>query len=353
MTATAIGNRLRCIAAAALCLAGLALLAPPAAGDAGAAPQACADGARELRHGFYAFFPPVSYSADEDPESPGFDTHRGYEADLVTAIEAMRNTGLSFARSGIAPWDDIWLRPAGPEYDVISGGITILDSRTRDAGGAQAVAFTTGYIAFRQSLLVRAADADRLADYGRLTDRVTVGVLANTTGEARLLELTGLTGQDGVLAAGVRVETPAGTVVADGSADYYINAAGESPLLAKRLRLHPPSAGAPQVVYLGDDLGEGELIPSLLDGRIDAIARGEIGNRDAAHDSGGGLVVAALDDRVEWGGMALDAGDSELIACLDERIDWLTDGRKIGYAQWRADPAVFMRRAEAWNDRSG
>ena len=67
------------------------------------------------------FFAPVSYSADEDPSSPGFDTHLGYESDLLTALEAMRNTGLSFSRSGIAPWDDIWLRPDGPEYDLVSG----------------------------------------------------------------------------------------------------------------------------------------------------------------------------------------------------------------------------------------
>ena len=346
-------DRLRFTAAAALCLAALCLafLPWPAAGDANGSPQACTDGARELRLGFYAFFAPVSYSADRDPASPGFGTHLGFEADLLTALEAMRNTGLSFSRRGIAPWDDIWLRPAGPEYDVVSGGITILDSRTRDADGRQVIAFSTGYIAFRQSLLVRAEDADRLADYDRLTDDVTVGVLANTTGEARLLQLTGLTGEDGALAAGVRVETPAGTVAADGSAEYFITSAGESPLLAKRLRLHPPSADAPRIVYLGDDLGERELIAALRDGRIDAIARGEIGNSDAAHDSGGDLVVAALDDRVEWGGMALPAGDAELIACLDERIDWLTDRRKIGYTQWRADSAVFMRRAAAWNAR--
>ena len=49
--------------------------------------------------------------------------------------------------------------------------------------------------------------------------------------------------------------------------------------------------------------------------------------------------------------MVLSADDTELIACLNERIDWLTDHRSIGYAQWRADPAVFMSRAEAWNAR--
>ena len=184
-------------------------------------------------------------------------------------------------------------------------------------------------------------------------------MLANTTGEARLLQLTGLADARGVLAAGVRVETPGGTVTADGSAGYFITAAGESPSLAKRLSLQPPDAAAPRVLYLGGGLGEAEpigeaaLIAALRAGRVDAIARGEIGNSDAAHASGGELAVAARDRRVEWGGMALAAHDAELTACLNERIDWLTDGRRIGYPEWRADPAVFLRRAEAWNARHG
>lgn len=333
--------------------AGAALAACIATGVAAAAPLTCGDGPRELQAGFYAYFAPVSYGVDEDPAAPGFDTHLGYESDLLTAIEAMAATGLSFTRRGIAPWDDIWLRPAGPDYDLVSGGITILESRTRDAAGNRVTTFSTGYVAFRQSLLVRAADAARFAAYSALTDDVTVGVLANTTGEARLLQLTGLADAAGVLADGVRVETPGGTVTADGSAGYFITAAGESPRLAKRLSLQPPDAAAPRVLYLGDDLGEAELIAALRAGRVDAIARGEIGNSDAAHASGGELAVAARDRRVEWGGMALAAHDAKLVACLNERIDWLTDGRRIGYPEWRADPAVFLRRAEAWNARHG
>ena len=74
----------------------------------------------------------------------------------------------------------------------------------------------------------------------------------------------------------------------------------------------------------------------------------EIGNRDAAHESGGAFVVTALDSRVEHGGFTLAAGDAALAACLSDRIDWLTDERRIGYAAWRADPSVFLRRAERW-----
>ena len=97
-----------------------------------------------------------------------------------------------FSRRGIEPWDGIWLLPADPAYDMVGGGITILESRTRDATGKTKIVFTSGHIAFRQSLLVRAADAGRLAGYNDLTSGVRVGVLAGTTGEARLLRLTRL-----------------------------------------------------------------------------------------------------------------------------------------------------------------
>ena len=327
-------------------LTGVAIPAS-AAGDNDAA---CADDV--LNVGFYAFFAPVSYSADEDPESEGFGTHLGYEADLLTALEAMEDAGLSFVRRAIAVWDDIWLKAADPEYDIVGGGITILDSRTRDSTGEEVVTFTSGHIAFRQSLLVRSEDVDRIDSYDKLTSDLRVGALANTTGEHRLLELTGLVDADGVLAANVRIDTPQGRVVADGSADYVITAAGDSPLVAGRQRLHPPSGTMPQVIYLGSESGEVELLDALAAGEIDAIARGEIGNRDAGSASGGDFLVSVLDETVEHGGFTLAAND-DLAACLDEKINWLTDNRTIGYAEWLEDPAVFMQRAALWNSREG
>ena len=309
--------------------------------------QACTDGTRALNVGFYAFFAPVSYSSDPDPSSAGFNHHRGYEADLLTALEAMRGAGLSFSRRGIPRWDDIWLQAAGPHYDLVGGGITILDERTLDADGNRVVGFSSGHVTFRQSLLVREADARRLADYGDLTAHVHVGVLAGTTGEFRLLELTGIVNASGVLAAGTRIEAPGGVVVADGTPAFAIAPGGTSPMLAGRRRLLPPGMDQPQVIYLGDDAGESALLDALRGGRIDAIARGEIGNRDAAAD--GDLVVSILDTRSELGGFALPAGDSALIACIDKKLDWLTDDRRIGYAEWREDPSVFMRRADQWS----
>ena len=91
----------------------------------GTTSDACTDGTRVLNVGFYAYFEPLSYSADPDPNADGFNTHQGYEADLLTALEAMEGTGLSFSRTGISKWPGIWLKAAEPAYDMVGGGITI------------------------------------------------------------------------------------------------------------------------------------------------------------------------------------------------------------------------------------
>lgn len=126
---------------------------------------------------------------------------------MLSGLEAMDGAGLAFSRRGIPVWSDIWLRSADPEYDIIGGGITILDSRTRESLGQRC---------------------------GDLTSSVRVGALAGTTGEARLLEMAGLVDTSGILAAGTRVETLRGTVVADGTADLVITAAGSSANLEGR-----------------------------------------------------------------------------------------------------------------------
>ncbi len=305
-------------------------------------PFACTEGKYPLRFGFYAHFAPVSHSASRMPDSASFNVHRGYEADLLSALEAIKGAKLSFSRRAIAAWDNIWLLPAGSEFDIVGGGITILESRTRSVDGNTAIVFTAGHIAFRQSLLVRAEDAARLARHQNLSGTDRVGALAGTTGEARLLELIGIADSTGVLAAGTRVVTPQRTIVADGGADYVINAAGASRSLAGRRQIWPESANLPTVVIFAD---ESEMVNRLTVGRIDAIARGEAGNRTAARDHGSAFAVTALDTRAETGGFALAATNAGLAACLDRHIDWLTDGGRIGLKEWLNDSSVFMTRA--------
>ena len=311
----------------------------------------CATNKAVLNVGFYNNFRPVSYGADLDPNSASFNVHGGYEADLLSALEALEGANLSFVRRAIDYWEDgpipIWQLAATPEYDIVGGGITILDSRTRNEREETIVAFTSPHVAFRQSVLVRAEDAERLADYANLTRDVRVGVLAGTTGEARLLQITGLADANGVLAAGSRVETPDGTVEADGSDNFRITSATSTPSLGGRSRLIPPANTMPTVVYLG---GETELLQALRDGTIDGVARGVLGNRAAAQEEEGRFVVTAVDaTKTEYGGFTVDARDTALLACLNDAISWLTNGRRIGFVEWVADRQVFMQRAELWS----
>ena len=304
-----------------------------------------------LEVGFYADFVPLSHS--EDPHAPtnsrAYNTHLGYEADLLTALEALDDAGLSFSRRGIPTLEfgGIWLLAATPEYDIIGGGITIRDDRTRDAGGRSVIAFTAGHVAFRQSLLVRNEDVARISTHADLTQDDSVSVHPGTTGELRLLELTGIIDARGVLVAGARIQTPTGVVMADGSGRYMIGAGatGTSPELADRSRIIPP-APLPQVIYHAE---ESEQLRALRDREVTAVARGEIGNTNASVKSGGAFVVTALDPKVERGGFALDVQEPALLTCLNTHIGRLTDAGRIGYAEWAANPDVFLDRAATLN----
>lgn len=320
----------------------------PAPAPAVPVPVRCAEEGRVLEFGFFAFYEPISYSGSADFMAEAFHEHLGYEADLLDALEAMDGVGLSFRRRGIGIWPGIWLLPATPDFDLVGGGITILEERTRDASGTPAVAFTSGHIVFRHSLLVRADDADRLAEYSGLTSDVRVGVSVETTGESRFLRIVGLIDDDGVLLSGTQVTTPGGIVTADGTDTYRIAASGSSENLAGRTHLQPPSAGFPQVVFFGAESVQTEHLLALAGRRVDALAGDEIGNRTAEQASAGVLVVTALDTEVELGGFALDHDEEALLACLDDKLNYLTDERNVGYAEWLANPSVFRERAEAW-----
>lgn len=299
-----------------------------------------------MEYGFFADFRPVSYSENLDPDSPGFNSHRGYEADLLTALETMESAGLIFNRSAIKEWPGIWLLPATPSYDLVGGGITILDSRTRDEAGMTRVTFTSGHITFRQSLLVHAEDAQRYGSHDDLDD-ARVAVLGGTTGEHRLLQLTGVVDAEGNLAAGTVIHLGDGTrLTADGSADYRITAAASTGNLSGRTRIEGTRGTVREVLIMSTDQ---EQLDALDNGRVDAVARGEAGNREASRSSNLRFVVTALDPEVEYGGFAFDKNDRALADCVDARINYLTDNRRIGFAEWVDHPEVFLKRARHWN----
>ena len=309
--------------------------------------EACTTGGRVLNFGFYSDYAPLSYSDDREPDSAGFDTHRGYEADLLDALEAMEGAELAFSRKAVGVWNRIWLRAATPDYDFIGGGITILDSRTRNDSGQVVVRFTSGHVADRHSLLVRAADASRIAAYDDLDRTVRVGVLAGARGEGRLLRLTGLADEDGALLEGARITTTAGEVVADGTAAFTISPSFVSENLRERRALVPPREDLPQVVFHPEGTSVEAMLAALREGTTDAFARGQIANLGAAA-ADPAFVVTALDDLAEYAGFVFALEDTELHACVDAKLDYLTDDRRLGYPEWQTNAAVFRQRAEAW-----
>lgn len=272
---------------------------------------------RVVPFGFYASFNPVSYSADPNPDSEGFNQHLGYEADLLDAVEAMESLGLTFDRQAISDWHQIWLKPAEDELEMVGGGITILDSRTFNANSSQVlpvVSFTDSHIKFQQSLLVRAVDLPRLPTHDALLPSDVVGVMQDTTGELRLLQLLGITDDEGTELPETILDTTNPTL--------------------------------PQVLYLED---ESALLSALSDGSIDAVARGTAGNSQAARESNGLFAVTALDIEIEYGGFTVDIDDTDLLERMNTAIAWLTDNGSIGILQWTANSNVFNERAELWN----
>ena len=126
---------------------------------AGAETVGCAPG-DTLDFAFYTGFAPISYSDSDDSSGGESEVHAGYAADLLTALEAMDGAGLRFRRIPVSEWSDIWLLPASGAADIAGGGMSILESRTRNEAGDEVVAFTNGHISYRQSLLVRAGEGE-------------------------------------------------------------------------------------------------------------------------------------------------------------------------------------------------
>ena len=305
---------------------------------------------RRVTYGFYTDFNPLSYAATQDRSDPAFNRPLGYEPSLVAAVETFAGGRLTVSPVGIGnPFAGIWLKAADASYDLVGGGVAPLDRRTRNGAGQQVVRFGVGHLDFRQSLLVRAGSA--IERHGDLTAKHTVGALRGTTGESRLLALTGITDAQGVIGAGARIELAGGAEVTAGAPGsgraYRIAGAAQPDAIAGRVRLRPDGGDRPEVIYFDS---ETEQIEAVLAGVVDAIARGEIGNLMAAR-ARSGLRVTAFDDTarepVAFSYPATPDGDA-LRGAVDEVIRCLTDDGAVSFAEWLAsDGTLFAQRAAA------
>ncbi len=309
-----------------------------------------------VRVGFFDDSKPVSYAAKKGASQR--HVALGYEPDLLRAVAAIPGSKLSFTFIPISgDFSGIWLKAREPDFDLVCGGITIRKDRMQDASGKRVIAFTRKHIAFRQSLLVPAKSS--LGAFADIRDpSLTVGAAPGTTGEETLLRFAGYIDDDGVLAAGTRVEVGAAsggleTVIADGSDRYRITAARATPALGGRVKLTPASSSRerrPTVRYMA---AERDILQAFAAGAIDAFVRVEVASYDVVAETMSSLKIAALfpeslrDPAVEKGGCAMDIPDVAIRNRLNTHIKYLTDSGRIGYAQWHANNKIFEERAAA------
>jgi len=305
-----------------------------------------------FNYGFYSDWEPMSYANHRtDPSDPAFNEPNGYEPDMIRAIETLAGGKVTFNTYGVGPaFGGIWYEAATDDFDFIGGGIAQLESRTVNEDGEQIVMYGTTNAVLRQSLLVPSRST--LTSYDDLTSEHTVGPHKGTTGEGRMLVLTGISDADGYLRAGTVVTMYDGSeFVTDGT--QYITSGLSSPELADRASLIAPGDDVPAVVYFhseNDQLtavmgGEIDAIPA-----VDAIPRGEIGNIIAAAASEGALKVVGFDNsNIEAMGFYYAKTDEGFatMEIMDRLVNFITADQTIMFNEYYNDETVFMARAES------
>ena len=226
----------------------------------------------------YSEFQPISYGVDG----------QGFEGDLLRAIAAFWNISIKF--QSITNYDNIWMLPSQVPHlaDIAMGGITPASYRIQ-----QGAVFSVGTTSFAQSLLVRQHDVQSgLIDSYRSfkINHLKIGVVPGTTGEF-----------------------------------YASRRAKENNL--------------PENTIVSYDT-ESLLIPALLEGEIDAIARGEIGNKyqELNHKE---LVYFERKDFHEHFSFALDNTNKNLAFALNSAIKLFTRNGTINYTHWSMNKQIF------------
>merc|ERR1719499_1192477 len=306
--------------------------------------------ATSFNYGFYSDWEPMSYANHRsDASDPGFNEPNGYEPDMIRAIEELAGGKVTFNAYGVGPaFSGIWYKAATDDFDFIGGGIAQLDARTVNEAGKQIVMYGTTNAVLRQSLLVPSDST--LESYDDLTSEHTVGPHKGTTGEGRMLVLTGISDAAGYLRSGTVVTMYDGSkFTTDGT--QYITSGLASPELADRASLIAPGDDVPAVIYFH---AEADQLTAVMGGDIDAIPgvdaipRGEIGNIIAAAASEGALKVVGFDDsNIEAMGFYYPNTDEgyATMGIMDRLVNFITADQTIMFNEYYNDERVFMARA--------
>lgn len=236
----------------------------------------------------YSKFAPVSYG-----------THgEGYEGDLLKAVARLWGLKIKFYPESI--YEGLWMLPS-KEYtlsDISMGGISPTKKRQQ-----QGALFSHGTAAFNQSLLVRKKDYEsgKIVSWQSFKgEHFKIGVVPGTTGES-----------------------------------YAHRSARENKLPASLF-----------VQYES----ESELLPALMNGKIDAIARGEIGNQ-YQESRNNQVITIARKNFGENFSFAVNNANKPLLKKLNQALRQITRNGKISYSQWLRNPNVFLERVHQLKEK--
>jgi ABC-type amino acid transport substrate-binding protein len=230
----------------------------------------------------YSEFKPVIYGAGE-----------GYEADLLRAVAELWQVDIRFFPERI--YEGIWRLPsrAYTLCDVSAGGMSPTKGRMEEDAE-----FSTMTTMFNQSLLIRKQDftSGRIVAYRSFKNTpMKIGVVPGTTGEK-----------------------------------YAYARAKENDL--------------PTSLFV-QYASESDLLPALLNHKIDAIARGEIGNEYQA-SLNSNLMTIAKKKCNEGFAFGVDKSNTGLLLRLNQAIHDITNNGAITYDDWLKNHDVFSRRVK-------
>jgi ABC-type amino acid transport substrate-binding protein len=313
---------------------------------------------KDYQVAFYSDFEPISYSANRDPSAPEFNHAKGYEVDLLKAMQAIPGSNMTFVFHGVKKWDNIWLSPyTNTKIDIAIGGISREDRRLLNKEGKQVLANTHKTTQFKQSLLMNAKESTHIKKHEDLTCAYVIGAVRGTTGEYRYLVQANIIEDldKGQIKKGITVVLEDKSFI---TSNGYLSI--HDPKITTRSMLIPPDCSLPITKYF---VAEDSMIPALKDGYIDAIARGYIGNKLVADKSNGKFTVNAIYSlecpkqesitcsKSEESVFFVKIENKELIDKLNQYIDYLTDNGKIDYDAWTSNNNVFMERAKNYEKK--
>lgn len=226
-----------------------------------------------------------------------YGKYQGYEPDLLRAVAKLWHVNIKFYPQKI--YEGIWKLPSSSYNlcDVSAGGITPALYRSK-----QGSVFSNITTHFSQSLLIRKEDflSNKITSYKSFQNSpLKIGVVPGTTGEK------------------------------------YAHIRAKENHVQQSVFVQYPS--------------ESDLLPALKNKKIDAIARGEVGNDCQALMNSNFLTI----DRKSFGegfAFSINRSNKALKIALDEAIKIVTDSGKITYQDWIKNPSIFNDRVNSyWN----